>query len=54
MQTMHEVEKDKIRPYTYFRSHPYEGERIGNINRQINGTLDFNGWINKPLDKDKW
>lgn len=54
MQTMHEVGKNKIRPYTYFRSHPYEGERVGNINRQINGTMDFNGWINKPVDKDKW
>ncbi|MDD5072879.1 MAG: M48 family metallopeptidase [Candidatus Omnitrophica bacterium] len=54
METMHEVGKDKIRSYTYFRSHPYEGERIGNINRQINGVLDFNGWINKPIDKDRW
>ena len=54
MQTMHEIGKNKIRPYTYFRSHPYEGERAGNINRQINGVLDFNGWINKPVDKDKW
>ena len=53
MQTMHEAERDKIRPYSYFRSHPYEGERIGNINRQINGVRDFNGWINQPLDKDR-
>ncbi len=52
MQTMHEAERDRIRPYTYFRSHPYEGERIGNINREINGVRDFNGWINKPIDKD--
>ena len=54
MQTMHEAEKFQVRPYSYFRSHPYEGERIGNINRQINGTMDFKGWINKPLDRDKW
>ena len=53
MQTMHEAEKDKIRPYTYFMSHPYEGERIGNINRQINGVMDFSGWINRPLDREK-
>jgi len=51
MQTMKEAQKFNIRPYSYFRSHPYEGERIGNINRQINGTLDFNGWINKPIDR---
>ncbi len=51
MQTMKEAQKFNIRPYSYFRSHPYEGERIGNINRQITGTLDFNGWINKPIDR---
>ena len=54
MDTMKEAKKFDIRPYSYFRSHPYEGERIGSINRQITGTLDFNGWINKPIDKDKW
>lgn len=51
MQTMKEAQKFNIRPYSYFRSHPYEGERVGNINRQITGTLDFNGWINKPIDR---
>ena len=54
MQTMNDSEKFNIRPYSYFRSHPYEGERIGNINRQITGTMDFRGWINKPVDKEKW
>jgi beta-barrel assembly-enhancing protease len=54
METMKEAERFKIRPYSYFRSHPYEGERIGNIRRQITGQQDFTGWINKPLDKDKW
>ncbi|OGX27454.1 MAG: hypothetical protein A3F87_03910 [Omnitrophica WOR_2 bacterium RIFCSPLOWO2_12_FULL_51_24] len=53
MGTMKEAKKFDIRPYSYFRSHPYEGERIGNIHRQITGTLDFNGWINKPIDREK-
>ena len=51
MKTMKEAQKFDIRPYSYFRSHPYEGERIGNIHRQITGTRDFNGWINKPIDR---
>jgi len=54
METMKEAKKLDLRPYSYFRSHPYEGERIGNIHRQITGTLDFNGWINKPIDRDRW
>lgn len=54
MDTMKEAKKLDIRPYSYFRSHPYEGERVGNINRQITGTMDFNGWINKPIDKERW
>lgn len=54
METMKEAKKLEIRPYSYFRSHPYEGERIANIRRQITGTMDFNGWINKPVDKDRW
>lgn len=51
MQTMKDAKKFDIRPYSYFRSHPYEGERVGNIHRQITGTQDFNGWINRPIDR---
>lgn len=51
METMKEAGKFNIRPYSYFRSHPYGGERIGNIHRQITGTMDFDGWINKPIEK---
>lgn len=54
MKTMHDAERDRIRPYTYFRSHPYEGERIANINREINGQQTFTDWINEPIDKDRW
>ena len=52
MKTMKEVNKDKIRPYSYFRTHPYEGERIGVVTREIKGTGDFNSWINRPIDKE--
>ncbi len=51
MEMMKDAKKNDIRPYSYFRSHPYLGERIGIIKREISGSLDFNGWINKPLDE---
>ncbi|MFH0771477.1 MAG: M48 family metallopeptidase [Candidatus Omnitrophota bacterium] len=51
MRTMKEAKKFDIRPYSYFRTHPYIGERIGVITKEITGSSDFNAWINKPLDK---
>ncbi len=51
MQTMKEAKKFDLRPYSYFRTHPYLGERIGVVNREIKGVGDFNNWINKPIDR---
>ncbi len=53
MRTMKEANKDKLRPYSYFRTHPYEGERVGVVTREIKGTGDFNSWINRPIDKEE-
>ncbi len=41
-----------IRRYTYFRSHPYLSERIANLSRHVHGYLDFESYINKPIEED--
>lgn len=51
LKTMQEAKKFEIRPYSYFRTHPYIGERIGVVTREIRGVGDFNGWINRPIDR---
>lgn len=51
LKTMQEAKKFEIRPYSYFRTHPYVGERIGVVTREIRGVGDFNGWINRPIDR---
>lgn len=51
MDTMKEAKKFNIRPYSYFRTHPYDGERMGEVRREITGVTDFNTWINRPLDR---
>lgn len=53
MQTMKNEKKNDIRPYSYFKSHPYVGERMGKIESAIEGRSTFREWINKPLD-NKW
>jgi len=53
METMKREKKNDIRPYSYFKTHPYVGERMGKIESAIEGRATFREWINKPLD-NKW
>ncbi len=53
METMKREKKNDIRPYSYFKTHPYIGERMGKIESAIEGRKTFREWINKPLD-NKW
>jgi predicted Zn-dependent protease len=53
METMKREKKNDIRPYSYFKTHPYIGERMGKIESAIEGRTTFREWINKPLD-NKW
>ncbi|MDD5270594.1 MAG: M48 family metalloprotease, partial [Candidatus Omnitrophica bacterium] len=53
METMKREKKNDIRPYSYFKTHPYVGERMGKIESAIEGRQTFREWINKPLD-NKW
>lgn len=53
METMKREKKNDIRPYSYFKTHPYVGERMGKIESAIEGRKTFREWINKPLD-NKW
>lgn len=51
METMKEAKKFDIKPYSYYKSHPYTGERIGNVEEEITGRMTFRKWINEPIDK---
>ena len=39
-------EKAPARELNYWRTHPYLNERIGVVNKEINGQLDFEGYLN--------
>lgn len=38
-------QKDPIRPYSYWRTHPYLVERMGKVNTEITGKSDFRDYI---------
>jgi predicted Zn-dependent protease len=40
-----EDEKNPLRRFSYFRSHPHIPERIANINQVINGQMEFRDYI---------
>ena len=44
-----ETDKD-IREYYYFRTHPYLGKRISNVDSQIKGEIEFPEYINLTGD----
>ncbi|MBF0484496.1 MAG: M48 family metalloprotease [Candidatus Omnitrophica bacterium] len=50
-EILQKEESKKIRPYSYFRTHPYIGKRISNIRAQIKGTVDFRAYLNLTGDK---
>jgi len=41
----------KVRHYHYFRTHPYTTERVAMLNREIEGDLAFDDYINTPLGR---
>lgn len=50
LETLREVHRKKpLRPKSFFRSHPYVAERIGVVKQEITGAIDFEGWINRPV-----
>jgi len=50
LETLREIHRKKpLRPKSYFRSHPYVAERIGVVKQEITGAIDFEGWINRPV-----
>ena len=38
--------KGEIRPYIYFRTHPYTSERRATLNKEVNGKMQFDDYIN--------
>lgn len=50
LETLKKVEREKpLRPKSLFRTHPYIAERIGVVKQEITGSIDFEGWINRPV-----
>lgn len=50
LETLRQVHRDKpLRPKSFFRTHPYVAERIGVVKQEISGAIDFEGWINRPV-----
>jgi len=50
LETLKQANREKpLKPKTYFRSHPYVAERIGVVKQEITGVIDFEGWINRPV-----
>jgi len=41
-----EQEKYPTRKYSYWRTHPYIAQRIGIVNKEITGQIDFRGYLN--------
>lgn len=40
----------EIHQYSYFRTHPYIGKRISNINSKVEGAMQFNDYLNLTGD----
>jgi predicted Zn-dependent protease len=47
LEKLYEKSKEKIRPLSYFKTHPYPAQRIGNIKRQLYLPLDAEDYINQ-------
>ncbi len=45
-------EKQPIRPYSYWRTHPFIPQRIAAANKEITGKLEFKDYLN--LTEEKW
>ena len=46
MEKLYEEGKEKIRPFSYNRSHPYHSQRIGHLKEAIGVPLDVDDYIN--------
>lgn len=49
LTTLKEImEKAPIKPYRYYKTHPYLSQRIAIVKEEIHGKMDFIDYINKP------
>jgi predicted Zn-dependent protease len=46
--------KERIRPISYGRTHPYTHERIANANRLIKGDLSFRDWVRLTGEREEY
>ena len=41
-------DKEPLRPYSYWRTHPYLSQRVSVVNREATGQLEFKDYLNMP------
>ncbi|MCF7887496.1 MAG: M48 family metalloprotease, partial [Candidatus Omnitrophica bacterium] len=46
LEKLYQKSKERTRPLSYFRTHPYPAQRIANIKRQLHLPLDVEDYIN--------
>jgi MAF protein len=47
LETLQEVhQKERDRPFTYWRSHPYISQRIAQVRAEITGKMEFDDYLN--------
>ena len=47
-------EKEKIRPHSYWRTHPFISKRIAVVNQEISGKLEFKDYLDLTSEEEKW
>lgn len=51
LKKLQKVNKEApIRPYRYYRSHPYIADRIRMVKQELTGEIEFKDYMNKPLE----
>lgn len=50
LQTLQEIHRREIRPFSYFRTHPYIADRIRVVKEEAFGKIDFTDHINRSDD----
>lgn len=45
-------DKEPLRPFSYWRTHPYIPQRIANVNQTVAGKIDFRDYLNLTGEKD--
>jgi predicted Zn-dependent protease len=52
LKKLQQVNKEApIKPYRYYRSHPYIADRIRMVKQELTGEIEFTDYMNKPVEQ---